>query len=43
MRRGELQRALEEFNLAVKHISNDQSRYLHHYNRAPGAGIAEAV
>ena len=28
MRRGELQRALDEFNLAVKHISNDQGRYL---------------
>ncbi len=40
MRRGELQRALDEFNLAVKHISNDQSRYLHSLQPGAGAGIA---
>ena len=27
MRRGELERAFEEFNLAIKHIANDQNRY----------------
>ena len=39
MRRGELQRALDEFDLAVKHIFNDQSRYLHHYNRGRLQGL----
>ena len=39
MRRGELQRALDEFNLAVKHVGNDQSRYLHHYNRGRLQGL----
>ena len=39
MRRGELPRALDEFNLAVKYISSDQSRLLHHYNRARVEGL----
>ncbi|WP_157088217.1 caspase family protein [Bradyrhizobium jicamae] len=39
MRRGELQRSLDEFNLAVKYIFNDQSRYLHHYNRGRLQGL----
>ena len=39
MRRGELQRALDELNLAVKYIGNDQSRYLHHYNRGRLQGL----
>ncbi|WP_347337185.1 tetratricopeptide repeat protein [Bradyrhizobium lablabi] len=39
MRRGELQRALDELNQAVKFISNDQSRFLHHYNRARVEGL----
>ncbi|WFU20407.1 caspase family protein [Bradyrhizobium sp. CB3481] len=39
MRRGELQRSLDEFNLAVKYIGNDQSRYLHHYNRGRLQGL----
>src|SRR5262245_25461485 len=36
---GELQRALDELNLAVKFISNNQSRFLHHYNRARVEGL----
>jgi len=39
MRRGELQRSLDEFNLAVKYVGNDQSRYLHHYNRGRLQGL----
>jgi tetratricopeptide (TPR) repeat protein len=43
MRRGELQRSLDEFNLAVKYVANDQSRYLHHLQPGRRAGIAEGV
>jgi tetratricopeptide (TPR) repeat protein len=42
MRRGELQRSLDEFNLAIKYVGNDQSRYLHHYNRGRLQGLLKA-
>ncbi len=34
MRKGDLDRAFEEFNSAVKYPANNQSRYIHLYNRA---------
>jgi tetratricopeptide (TPR) repeat protein len=39
MRRGDLPRALADFDLAVKYVGNDQSRYLHHYNRGRLQGL----
>ena len=43
LRRGDFDRALEEFNAAVKYPSNNPIRYIHLYNRARAADLPQAL